>query len=71
MPTKSIQMRLSIDTLSKVDDIKTNTGIENRTRIVTSGITLLDSVCSEIKKGNKVYIEDSCGNKKEILLLNL
>jgi len=71
MKTKNIQMRLSTDTLSKVDNIKKNTGVENRTRIVTSGIVLLDNVCSEIEKGNQVYIEDNQGNKKQIMLLNL
>ncbi len=71
METKNIQMRLSADTLSKVDNIKRNTGVENRTQITTSGIVLLDSVCSEIKKGNQVYIEDKQGNKKQIMLLSL
>ena len=64
-------MRLSDETLSKVENIKKNTGVENRTRIVTSGIILLDTVCSEIEKGNFVYIEDGKGNKKQIVLMGL
>jgi len=71
METKNVQMRLSLDTLSKIDDIKNITGVENRTRIVTSGVTLLQSVCSEFDKGNQVYVEDKDGNKKQIMLLNL
>ena len=64
-------MRLSAETLSKVDNIKKNTGVENRTRIVTSGITLLDTVCSEIDKGSFVFIEDAKGNKKQVTLIGL
>jgi len=67
--SKNIQMRLSADTLSKVDNIKKNTGVENRTRIVTSGITILNTVCSEIEKGSSIVIEDKKGNKKQMMLI--
>lgn len=71
MKTKNIQMRLTQKTLSEIDRIKENTGVDNKTRIVISAISLLNCVCEEDKKGDNLYIEDKNGNKKQVLLLNL
>jgi len=67
--SKNVQMRLSDETLDKIGNIKKNTGVENRTRIVTSGITILDTICSEIEKGSSIFIEDKKGNKKQMMLI--
>ncbi len=69
MATKNIQMRLSEQTLREVDHIKRNTGVENRTRIVTSGVKLLDTVTDAISKGETVWIEDKKGNKRQVMMI--
>lgn len=66
-----VQMRLSEETIQKVNSIREITGVKNRTRIVTSGVTLLNSVLSAIEKGNSVYIDDGKGKRRQITMLDV
>jgi len=61
-----VQMRLPRQTLQQIDNLKKNTSIDNRTKLVCSSVELADFIVTTIVSGGKAYIEGVNGNKEEI-----
>ena len=68
MVKKPVQMRLSEDTLERIERLKETTGVENRTQIVTSSLAIAEVIISSVKEDKKIYIQEKNG-KKQVLTL--
>lgn len=65
---KLVQMRLSERTLNKVEELKKVLHEENRTKLVSEGISIYLELAKAYKAGGKVYIENSNGSRERLVL---
>lgn len=68
---KPITMKLSESTIERVNNIKKMTDVSNRTRIMATGVKLLEHLLLEIEHGGKVYIKKKDGSEEIIHFLGL
>lgn len=66
---KATSFKLSAKTMECIKSIQKNLEITSNTEVIRKAILLLDICSAASKKGDKIYIIDANGNKKEILLL--
>ncbi len=67
----AITMKLSDKTIERVERIKAITQETNRTRIIATGIELLDFMIKELNLGGKIIIRKRDGNEETILIAGL
>ena len=66
-----VTMKLSRKTIERVERIKNETQEKNRTRIVATGIEILDLLITEVRDGGKIFIEKSDGSKERLNIVGL
>lgn len=65
--TQLVQMRLKPNTLSKINKISKNSGIDNRTQVVSNAVQLTEIISEYLHSGAKIYVEKD--GKKELLTI--
>ncbi len=68
---KTVQMNFDERTMEALNKLIEETGITNKTRLVTSAIKLTELITSSIKQNKKVVIEDLDGEREVIKLIGL
>ena len=71
MNVTPVTMKLSDKTIERVTRIKNETQEKNRTRIIATGIEVLDLLITEVKHGGKIFIEKADGTKEKINIVGL
>ena len=63
-----VQMKLSEKTIERVEELKKLLDEENRTQLVSEGISLYLEIAKALKNGAKVVIENKDGTREKLLL---
>lgn len=66
-----VTMKLSSKTIERVERIKDQTQEKNRTRIMATGVEILDLLINEVQHGGKIFIEKTDGSKEKINIVGL
>lgn len=66
--TQLVQMRLRPKTIERIEKLRKNSGIDNRTQLVSNAIEVTEALSEYIHAGGKIYIEKKDGTKE---LLNI
>ncbi len=66
--TQLVQMRLRPKTIERIEKLSRNTGIANRTQLVSNAIEVTEALSEYIHAGGKIYIIKKDGTKE---LLNI
>jgi hypothetical protein len=62
-----IQMKLNESTIQKVEELKKIMSEENRTQLVSEGISLYLEIAKAVKSGAKILIENKDGSKERLI----
>lgn len=65
--TQLVQMRFKQNTLERINKISRNSGIDNRTQVLSNAIQLTEVLSDYLHSGAKIYIEKD--GKKELLTI--
>jgi hypothetical protein len=68
MKTKLVQVKMSDDTLEKIENVKVRTHAETTTSAIRSSIAIADMVTDAVSKGSNVIIEERSGVKYRITI---
>lgn len=71
MSQKLVQVKLSDDTLDKIDKVKSRIHSDTKTGAIRSSIAIADMVTSAISDGGSVIIEEKNGTKFKIKIPGL
>lgn len=69
--TQLVQMRLRPKTIKQVDKLSKNSGIDNRTQIVSNAIEVTEALSEYIHSGAKVYIEKKDGTREILNIIGI
>ncbi len=64
--TQLVQMRLRPKTIERIDKLSKNSGIVNRTQLVSTAIEVTEALSEYIRAGGKIYIEKKDGTKERL-----
>ncbi len=63
-----VKMSLKPSTIERVENLRKNSGIDNRSQLVSNAIVITEALSAYIHSGAKIYIEKKDGTKE---LLNI
>ena len=63
-----VKMSLKPSTIERVEKLRKNSGIDNRSQLVSNAIEITEALSAYIHSGAKIYIEKKDGTKE---LLNI
>lgn len=69
--TTLVQMRLLPKTIDRINNLSNITGTNNRTQLVASSIEIAEEMISNVKDGNKIFIEKPDGTRERIKIIGL
>lgn len=69
--TSLVQMRLLPKTMDRINNLSKITGTTNRTQLVASSIEIAEEMISNVKDGNKIFIEKPDGTRERIKIIGL
>lgn len=70
METKPVNMRLSQNTLDKIDWMESELKAPNRTQVVVHAIRIANELIRTLSEGGKIIIEKPDGSRERLLLPN-
>lgn len=66
-----VTLILSNKTVNRVNNIKEITDETNRTRIMATGVELLEKMINEVQEGGSIFIKKKDGSEQEIKILGV
>ena len=66
---KLVQMRLSEETLNRIDRLTVLTGIYNKAVLISCMLNLAEEFVKEVRNGNEILIKDKKDNLQKVTFL--